>query len=172
MTWGTRIWPTGGTRAAGGRFDRSAVMAASAVPPTNRNVSFGVSSLGNALRSVAAMIVAIGNGGVPVHVLGETDPILGRAITYWPGLTSIVSPPDVSVTEPTSPIFARPTCPRETAGGPNGPPDGRPFVDPADCSVSWRRAGIPSSIHTVKYASRAAIVADGVRTSNFDSAGD
>src|SRR5690349_928070 len=98
-----------------------AAMAVSAAPPTDRNVSLAVSSLGSALRSVAAMIVAIGNGGVPIHVLGETMSLLGSAVTYCPGLMIMVSPADVSVTEPTCPIFARPTCRRELAGGPNGP---------------------------------------------------
>ena len=59
-----------------------AVTAVSAAPPTNRNVSLGDSTFGSALRSVAAMILAIGNGGVPIHVLGGTASLLGSAITY------------------------------------------------------------------------------------------
>jgi len=62
--------------------DTPAVTAVLAVPPTSRNVSFGVSNLGVTLRSVAATIAAIGKGGVPIQVLGERDSVLGGAIRY------------------------------------------------------------------------------------------
>ena len=96
--------------AAGAMLDMPLTTVMSVPPPTIRKVSFGVSILGSALRSVAAMTVATGSGGVAVHVLGVTDAVLGAATTYWPGLTTIEWPPDVNVTEPACPIFAIPTC--------------------------------------------------------------
>jgi hypothetical protein len=110
MTCGTRICPIGGAMAAGAMLDMSVTTVGSTPPPTMRKVSFGVSIFGSALSSVAAMTVAMGGGGVAVHVVGVREAELGATTTYWPGLTMIVWPPDVSVTEPACPIFASPTC--------------------------------------------------------------
>ena len=82
MTWGTRICPTGGASAAGGMPLTAAVTAVSAVPPTSRNVSFGVSNLGVALRSVDAIIAAIGKGGVPIQLLGVREAVLSAETIY------------------------------------------------------------------------------------------